>query len=62
MTDLIFILDLINDQLGIIISFKISYPHLLSELEANELSIVLSYIIGTRLYQRECTRKDEIIG
>ena len=62
MTYLIFTLDLVDDQLGITISFKVSYPHLLSELEANELSIVLSYIIGTRLYQRECTRKDVIIG
>ena len=50
MTDLIFTLNLVEDQLGIIISFKVSYPHLLTELEANELSIVLSYIIGTRLH------------
>ena len=36
MTDLIFTLDLVDDQLGITISFKLLYPHLLSELEAND--------------------------
>ena len=40
MADLIFTLDLVDDQLGITISFKISHPHLLSELEANELSLI----------------------
>jgi len=36
MTDLIFTLDLVNDQLGITISFKVLYPLLLSELEVNK--------------------------
>ena len=36
MTDLIFTLDLVNDQFGVTISFKVPYPQLLSELEANE--------------------------
>ena len=49
MADLIFTLNLVDDQLGITISFKILYPHLLSEVEANEQSIVLSYVVGTRL-------------
>ena len=48
MTDLIFTLDLVDDQLKISISFKIFYSHLLSELEANEQSIVLGYIVGVR--------------
>ena len=48
MADLIFTLNLVDDQLGITISFKISHPHLLRELEANEQSIILSYIIGIR--------------
>ena len=39
MTDLIFTLDLVDDQFGVTISFKLPYPHLLSELEANEQSI-----------------------
>jgi len=50
MADLIFTLNLVDDQLRIVISFKILYPHLLSEVEANEQSIVLSYVVGTRLY------------
>jgi len=49
MVDLIFTLNLVDDQLGIAISFKILYPHLLSEVEANDQSIILSYIVGTRL-------------
>ena len=49
MADLIFTLSLVDDQLGIAISFKILFPHLLSELEVNEQSIALSYVIGTRL-------------
>jgi len=36
MADLIFTFNLADDQLRIAISFKILYPHLLSELEANE--------------------------
>jgi len=48
MTGLIFTLDLVDDQLEIAISFKVSYPHLLSKLEANEQSIILSYVVGTR--------------
>ena len=47
MTDLKFTLDY-DDQLGIAIRFKVLYPHLLSELEANEQSIVLNYVDGTR--------------
>ena len=49
MTDLIFTLNLVDDQLGIAISIKILYPHLLSEVEANDQSIVLSYVVGIRL-------------
>jgi len=48
MRDLIITLNLVDDQLRIIISFKVSYLNLLSELEANEQSIVLNYIVGTR--------------
>jgi len=61
MTDLIFTLDLVDDQLGITISFKISHPYLLRKLEASEQSIVLGYVVGTRLCQRECMRKDVIL-
>ena len=50
MADLIFTLDLIDDQIGITISFKVMHPHLLNELETNEQSIVLSYVVGTRFY------------
>ena len=49
MADLIFILNLVDDQLGIAISFNILYPDLLSEVDANEESIVFSYVVGTRL-------------
>jgi len=45
MMDLILSFNLVDNQLGVTISFKVLYPHLLSELEANEKSIVLSYII-----------------
>ena len=41
MANLIFTLDLVDDQLGIAISFKVLYPYLLSEWEANKQSIVL---------------------
>ena len=51
MTGLIFTLDLVDDQLEIAISFKALYPYLLSELEANKQSIVLSYIIRAGLCQ-----------
>ena len=61
MTDLIFTLDLVNDQLGITKSFKISYSHFFSELEANEQSIILSNIVGTRFRKQECTREDVIL-
>ena len=39
MVDLIFTLNLVDDQLGITISFKILYRHLLSEVEANDQMI-----------------------
>jgi len=61
-TDLIFTLDLVDDQLGIAISFKVLYPHLLGELEANEQITVISYIVGTRFRQRKCMRKDIFSG
>ena len=48
MMDLIFTLNFVDDQLGIAISFKVLYPNLLSELEANEQDIVLGYIIRIR--------------
>ena len=48
MADLIFTLDLVDDQLGIAKSFKELYPHLLSKLEANVQSIILGYVVGTR--------------
>ena len=51
MTDLIFTLDLIDDQFGVTISFKVLYPHLLGEMEANEQGIVLSYVVGARFCQ-----------
>ena len=54
-------LDLVDDQLVITISFKISHPHLLRELKANGQTIVLGYIVGTRLCQRECTMKEVIL-
>ena len=47
--DLIFTLNLVDDQLRITISFKKLYPHLLRKVEANEQSIVLSYVVGRRL-------------
>ena len=61
MMDLIFTLDLVDDQLGITISFKVLYPYLLIKLEVIEQSIVLSYIVETRFRQRECTREDVIL-
>ena len=48
MTKLIFSFELADNQFGVTISFKVLYPHLLSELEANEQGIVLSYIIGIK--------------
>ena len=50
MTDLIFTFDLVDDQLGININFKVLYSHLLSKLEANEQSIILSYVVGKRFH------------
>ena len=46
--DLILSFDLIADQLRVTIGLKIFHPHLLSKLEANEQSVVLCHIIGTR--------------
>jgi len=48
--DLILSFDLVDNQFGVTISFEVLYPHLLSELKANEKSIVLSYIIRAELY------------
>ena len=62
MTDVIFTLDLVDKLLGITISFKVLYPHLLSKLVVNEQSIVFNYVVGTRFHLRECTRKDMILG
>ena len=45
MLNLILSLDLVDDQFGVIVNFKVPYPHLLSELEANEQIIVLSYVV-----------------
>jgi len=39
--------DLINNLFGVTVGLKILYSHLLSRLEANEQSVILSYIIGT---------------
>jgi len=36
MPNLILSLDLVDDQFGVTISFKVPYPHLLSELKADE--------------------------
>jgi len=47
MTNLILSFDLIDDQFGVIVGFKVLYHHLSGELEANEQSIVFSYSIGT---------------
>jgi len=46
--DLILSFDMINDQFRVIIGLKIFLPHLLSKIEANEQSVVLYHIIGTR--------------
>jgi len=46
--DLIFTFNLADDQFGITISFKVLYPHLLSELEVNDQNIVLSYVVRIR--------------
>ena len=61
MADLILSFDLVDNQFGVTISFKVLYPYLLSELEANEQSIVLSYSIRAGLCQLECTRKNVIL-
>jgi len=42
MMNLIFTFDFVDDQLRITISFKVSYPYLLSEIETDVQSIVLS--------------------
>jgi len=49
--NLILSFDLVGNQYGVTISFEVLHLHLLSELEANEQSIVISYIIGARFYQ-----------
>jgi len=48
--DLIFSFDLIDDQFRVTISLEIFHPHLLSNMEANEQSVVLCHIIGTRFH------------
>jgi len=45
-TNLILSFDLVDNQFGVTISFKILYPYLLSELEANEQGIVVGYVVG----------------
>jgi len=47
MSDLILSFDLIDDQLRVTIGLELFHSHLLSRLEANEQSIILSHIIGT---------------
>jgi len=44
--NLIFSLDLIDDQFRVTIGFEIFHTYLLSKLEATEHSIVLCHIIG----------------
>jgi len=51
MMNLILSFDLVDNQFGVTISLKVLYPHLLSELKANEQSIVLSYVVGARFRQ-----------
>jgi len=46
MTNLILCFGLVDNQFGVTISFNVFYPHLLSELEANEQSIILNYVVG----------------
>jgi len=52
---------LVDDQFGVTISFKVPYPHLLSELEAYKQGIVLGYVVGARFCQWDYTRKDMIL-
>ena len=51
MTDLILPFDLVDSQIRVTISLKILYPHLLSEMEANEQNIILGYVVGARFRQ-----------
>ena len=51
MTNLILSFDLIYNQFRVTIGFKVLYPYLLSELEANEQSIVLGYVVGAGFRQ-----------
>ena len=51
MSNLILFLDFVDDQFGVTINFKMPYPHFSSELEANEQSIVLSYVVGAGFRQ-----------
>jgi len=50
MTNLVLSLDLIKNQSGIIIGFKVLYPHFFSKLEANESGVVLGHIIGIGIH------------
>ena len=49
--NLILSFDLVDNQFEVTISFKVLYPHLLSEIEANEQGIVLNYIVGAGFRQ-----------
>ena len=46
MMNLVLSFDLADNQFGVTISFMVLYPHLLSELEATDQSIVLIYVVG----------------
>jgi len=48
MTNLILTLNLVDDQFGVTIGFKVPFPHLLSEPEDDEQGIVLGYVVGAR--------------
>lgn len=45
MTNFVFSLNLVDDQFGVTISFKVPYPNFFGDLEADQQSIVLCYII-----------------
>ena len=51
MTDITLSFDLVDNQFGVTIGFKVLYPHMLSELGADKQSIVLSDVVGVGFCQ-----------
>ena len=59
--DLIFSPDLINNELGGSVRFKVLDSYFLRKLNSDEESIVFCDIIGAWLCKQKCTRKNVVL-